>query len=339
VDPNLHLRLLGWWKDDPADPDRPSLDNPDVRRLIAAIAPGSQATDLGGAMSLNARLAPAELVLRVQQSFVSRRRLFAVQEVRHHLAGLGLLVPVAVRHANTTVFRCGKRWAELEPYIPHDRLPPGFDSYRWLFQAAGTLHRAMAGFDLPVPRPLVATYAPPASLRRWLPVTEAAVQGDPEAAEIARLLRDLVRALRRQWLPAATLPLQLIHGDASLRNICQTVEGRTVYLDFGFLAVRPRVHELAYALAFMLLALDGHRAPEQFAWQQIPQLIGEYEAAANSRLTPAERRALAPCTAAVPLYHAALDGFTSDPAGLLRARLPFLRLSAWLLANPKVMLE
>ncbi len=31
---HLHPRLLAWWKDDPADPDRPELDNPDVQQLI-----------------------------------------------------------------------------------------------------------------------------------------------------------------------------------------------------------------------------------------------------------------------------------------------------------------
>ena len=64
------------------------------------------------------------------------------------------------------------------------------------------------------------------------------------------------------------------------------------------------------------------------------RLIEAYEAAGGGRLTAAERRALAPYTAAVPLFYAALDGFTEDPAGKLRTRLPFLRLSEWLLARP-----
>src|SRR6476469_3711060 len=88
-----HPRLLAWWEDDLADPDRPTLRDPAVQRLVAAVSPGAQATDLGGAMSLNARLDPAGLVLRVHQSFVSRRRLLAVQEVRRALANLGLRVP------------------------------------------------------------------------------------------------------------------------------------------------------------------------------------------------------------------------------------------------------
>jgi len=314
------------------------LNGPDVQQLVTAISPESRPTDLGGVMSLNVRLDAAGLVLRVHQPFVSRQRLLAVQQVRRCLDSQGLVVPVPVRWRDATVFRCRNRWAELEEYLPHERPAPTFGSYVWMFRAMGALHRALAGLDLAVPRPLVATYAPPGSLRRWLPVTERAVQGDPEAADVARLLRSLVRQLRGQWLPATELPMQLIHGDVRLSNVCRTVEGRTVYLDFGFLAWRPRAYDLAYALAFMLLALGGHRAPESFAWDRIPELVEGYEAAANLRLTPAEVRALVPYTASVPLCAAALDGFTEDPVGKLRSRLPFLHLSEWLLAHPTPLL-
>lgn len=167
-----HPRLLEWWKDDPADPDRPSLDDPDVQRLITQLAPGSNATDLGGVLS----------------------------------------------------------------------------------------------------------------------------------------------------------------------NVGQIEAGQTLYLDFGFLAHRPRIHDLAYSFAFMVLALRGNLAPERFAWHYVLRLVEEYEMYANSRLTALERLALAPYTAAVPLYAAALDGFSNDPAGQLRSRLPFLRLSEWLLAHPEAML-
>jgi hypothetical protein len=44
------------WREDPADPDRPLLSHPAVRRLAAGIAPDSTATDLGGVMSLNVGL-------------------------------------------------------------------------------------------------------------------------------------------------------------------------------------------------------------------------------------------------------------------------------------------
>jgi Ser/Thr protein kinase RdoA (MazF antagonist) len=147
-----------------------------------------------------------------------------------------------------------------------------------------------------------------------------------------------VQQLGKQWLPETQLPLQLVHGDVRLSNVCRIGENRALYLDFGFLARRPRIHELAYSLAFMLLTLDGHRAPESFAWDIVPGLVEAYETTANIRLTAAERRALVPYTAAVPLYAAALDGFTEDPGGRLRSRLSFLQLSAWLLAHPSDLL-
>ncbi len=317
-----------------------ALDNPAVRRLATEIAPGAQLADLGGTFSLNVALAPAELVLRVHQPFVTRQRLRALQEVRRALAGRGLVVPVALPWRGSTMFRCGSRWAELERYIPSERPAPMPEAYAWLFGAMGTLHRALAGLDLSVPRPAVSTYGPPSTLLRWLPVTEAAVRDDPEAEAIARLLRDLVRRLRSQWVPATELPVQLVHGDIRLGNLRRTPEGETVYLDFGFLARRPRIHELGYALAWMLLAFDGHRAPGHFAWERVAGLVAAYEAAAGARLTMAEQRALAPYAAAVPLYQAAIVGFLPDPAATLRGgyRVPFLRLGEWLLAHPEAVL-
>jgi hypothetical protein len=116
-----------------------------------------------------------------------------------------------------------------------------------------------------------------------------------------------------------------------LGNACLTPDGETLYLDFGFLARRPRIHELGYSLAFMVLALEGHEAPERFDWESVPRMVAVYEGAAGFHLDELERKALAPSTAAVPLYHAAIAGFTADPARQLRKSLPFLRLSEWLL--------
>lgn len=258
-------------------------------RLAAEIAPGSRAADLGGVMSLNARLEPAGLVLRVHQPFVSRRRLLAVHEVPRRLAGLRLVVPIPLSWRGSTVLRCGHRWAELEAYHDSERPEASLDSYTWLFGAMGALHRALATLDLAVPRPVVSTYAPPGSLRRWLPVTEAAVRDDPEAAAVARLLRDLIGHLRAQWIPAARLPAHLVHGDVRLSNVRRTPGGEALYLDFGFLARRSRVHDLAYALAFMVPALGGHEAPEYFVWGMVPELVKAYEAGARSRTRSAGR--------------------------------------------------
>lgn len=113
-----------------------------------------------------------------------------------------------------------------------------------------------------------------------------------------------------------------------------------VYLDFGFLAHRPRIHERAYALAFMVLRPDSHGTAEGFAWEKVPQLVKAYEDTAQTTLTKAERTALAPYIAAVPLYLAAIAGYAADPVAQLRDEtlLPFLRISEWLLAHPEAVL-
>jgi Ser/Thr protein kinase RdoA (MazF antagonist) len=311
------------------------LNSVPVQRLLARTCPGCEATDLGGIMSLNIKLSCLQRVLRIHQPFVSRRWLRAVQEVRRCLAERGLVVPVALPLGRSTVFVCDDRLAEWESYIAHERLQPSPESYRWLFGAMGTLHHALKAIDVSVPQPAVATYAPPGSLRRWLKVTMPAVSHDPEAAEVASLLADLVKCLCKYWVPARKLPVQLVHGDVRLSNVCRTVEGNTVYLDFGFMAYRPRIHDLAYALVFMLLAQNTAQMPGDIDWQFIHGLIDEYEQTAQTRLVAVEWQALVPAMAAVPLYAAALDGFTEDPAGKLRGRLRFLRLSESLLAHPR----
>lgn len=307
-----------------------------MRRLAAQIAPGAQAADLGGTMSLNLELKPGGLVLRVHRPLLSRARLLALQRVRAALAERGLIVPVPLPWRGATLFRCGERWAELEAFVPSERPAATPEAYAWLFQAMGALDRALAPLTLSVPRPVLATYGPPTTLLRWLPATEAAVRDDPQASETARWVHTLVRRLRSQWVPATELPVQLVHGDIRLGNVRRSPHGAAAYFDFGFLAHRPRVHELAYALAWMVLRPDSRGTGEGFTWEDVPHLMGEYEQAAHTTLTPAERRALAPYTAAVPLYLGAIACFVPDPLTHLRdqTRRTFLRIAEWVLDHP-----
>lgn len=326
-----HPQLVSWWKDDPSDPDRPRTDDPDVRRLADRIAPGSTSRDLGDVMSFSLALDSNGLVLRVHQSFVSRARLLALQQVRTRLAETGLIVPVAREWRGSTLFRCPRRWAELESFIPNTRLPVSWDSHEWLFERVGDLHRALASIQVAPPRPLVATWATPRSPRQWPAVTHAAVRHDSDAAEIARQVRELVRRLERIWVPPARLPAQLIHGDPRLSNIRRKPMGEPVSFDFGFAAVRPRVHGLAYAIAFVIVGMDAARNPQSFAWEMIPRLITTYERAAPMPLQLEERAALPSYALTVLLYHAALDGFTANPVESSRSRLSWIHLAGWLL--------
>jgi Ser/Thr protein kinase RdoA (MazF antagonist) len=287
-------------------------------------------------MSLNLDLQPTGLVLRVHRPLLSRARLLALQRVRESLAERGLVVPVPLPWRGATLFRCGGRWAELEAFVPGERPDATPESYAWLFRAIGALDRALAAVDLAVPRPVVATYGPPTTLLRWLPATEAAVVDDAQASAAAGWVRDLVRRLRAQWVSATELPVQLVHGDLRLGNVRRATRGEAAYFDFGFLAYRPRIHELAYALAWIVLRPDSRGTGQGFPWEAVPRLVAEYERAAETRLTPAEWRALAPYTAAVPLYLASIACFVPDPVAHLRneTRLTFLRIAEWLLEHP-----
>ncbi|WP_169512993.1 phosphotransferase [Actinopolymorpha alba] len=331
-------RLRTWW----ADFNRPSASADNVRHLIEAVAPGATATDLGGCLSLNLLLRPINLVVRVHQPFVSRRRLLALQQLRRQLAGSGLNVADPLPARRRPLLRCGDSWAELEAYVPHVDLAATWDNYVWMFRGIGRLHRALAVVDTEIPRPVISTYAPPGSLRRWMSVTEQALRHDSRVRDLLRRSRKLLRSLAAQWIPQTALPTQLIHGDGKLSNIRRTPAGETAYLDFGFAAFRPRIHDLGHSLAWMVLRPDDSGTAESFPWwDRVPDLLGEYEDAAHTRLTNLELLALPASMAAVTAYQPAVAGFARDPITKLRDPTVdrFLRIGQWILANRQAVID
>lgn len=214
-------RLRSWWSDESVNHGRLSQDDPAVQHLLDDIDPNASVSDLGGTMSLNLRLEPKGMVLRVHQPFVSRPRLAALQRARQFLADKGLVVPVPVGHDGSRILRCGQRWAELEPYLPQRQPDTTIDSYCWLFAAMGRLHRSLVLLDIRMPRPMVATYAPPGSLRRWLRVTVAAAhrERDDSVHQVPEQAMVLLPSLERQWIPASHLPNQFVHGDSYQRKV------------------------------------------------------------------------------------------------------------------------
>ena len=324
-----------WWTGDPADPDITGADDPDVRRLLHAVAPGSPATDLGGCFSLNLHLHDLGLVLRRAHSDSCPAT--GCWRCGRYAGGWWRTVcSPPSRSAGTAgsfsaAVVAGWSWESC----PHAKPEATWESYRWMYRAMGELHRALRDVKTTLPRPVIATYAPPGSLRRWLAVTESAVAHDAGAAEVAASLRRMLARLRAQWVPAPALPNQVVHGDVRLGNVGLTPHGDSVYLDFGFAARRPRVHDLAYSLAWVILRPDSSGSAATFDWSVLPELLGEYEESARARLTPLERRALGPYVATVPMYHAALAGYDADPVAAMGDRSGFLRIASWLLDNPE----
>lgn len=116
-----------------------------------------------------------------------------------------------------------------------------------------------------------------------------------------------------------------------LGNVAHTPDSDAAFLDFGFAALRPRVHELAYALSWMILTPDDSGRAEDFPWDRLEVLVHAYEEQAATSLTATERANLGPYTAAVPLYLAAISGYTNDPAAHLIGNEPFIQIADWIL--------
>lgn len=322
----LHPLLKKWWTDNPNDPDRPGIDHPDVRALAHSISPCDRPIDLAGTMSLNALLPTAALVLRVHQPFVSRHRLRFEQAVRTRLREYGLLTPVPVSFHGTTILGCGSRLAEIEPFIRHSKPPHNEASYLWLLGEMGRAHRHLSRIEFqPVGSP-AATYAPPGSLARWLSATIPALSISERGTEHGERLRKLANAVRGHWVPARNLPEQIVHGDFRLGNIVRDDSNRTVFLDFGFMNRRPRVHDIGYALAFMILALGR----QNVGIELIERLIDAYGASSEISLSPLEIEALPASAASVMLHAAAHDGYTADPLANIGRRQRFLDVAEWI---------
>lgn len=236
--------------------------------------------------------------------------------------------------AGHELLRWHGRWAELESFAAEPKPSPTWETYRCMYEATGRLHRTTRILRLRLPLPAVATYGPPTSLRRWMAVTEDRVEHSVTGRSLARWANTLIRKMARQWVPATRLPCQIIHGDVRLANVRATVERDPVYLDFGFAAYRPRVHEFAYALAWILLGPDDSGRGDDFEWGRLPEFIAAYEEAAGDRLTSIERSSLWSFVASVPIYLAAISGYTPDPVDHLAGQEVFLRIGAWVLDHP-----
>jgi Ser/Thr protein kinase RdoA (MazF antagonist) len=313
-------RLRAGWTTTDDDPWFLDVDHPSVRELVDEVAPGSATRELGGWTSTNVHLVDTGQVLRVHQRFVTRARLTAVHSVRRALLSRGLVVPEPL-----ALLRCGNRLAEVETYVPHTAFEGEVE--RW--EAMGRFHRAAGGLSLP--RPFDAQYGTPTTLRRYL----SDVRGDDETMRVAQWALGIVRELRRQWVPSRALPTGLVHGDLTGPNLGRMESGQTLYLDFGCAAVRPRVHDLAVGLFYAIVGPNDEGVASAFDWSRVPALIAAYESAAGERLTDAERRALGPYTAAVPLAVAAPAAYMADSAYLrYRERRAGMRIAEWILANP-----
>lgn len=311
---------------------RPSADDEAIQAVLVRLGVDSVPADLGGTMSLNLHLEELDLVLRVHGRFEQESRVRALRDLRRRLHGQGLTVGVPMPLFGDEIVFVDRRVAEIETFIEAEKPAPTWDSYLWMYRAMGRLHDAIdqgaAGLELPVPE--VATYASPAELRAWMTGTVPAVAHDDHAAGIVAQVGDMIGALEQQWIPPEQLPEQLVHGDIRLGNVVRTATD-AAYFDFGFAARRPRIHDLAYALFWIILKPDDSGRADTFDWSRATEFLAAYEDAARTTISPLERRALAPLLAAIPMYFVAIASYTPDPSDRVKQEIQSLAIARWVL--------
>ncbi|HVX45385.1 MAG TPA: phosphotransferase [Mycobacteriales bacterium] len=283
---NRHPLVRAWIRQHPNTPFYQAPDDPAVLALADRLGFGPALRDLGGEDNLSLLLGSRRHVLRTYKPFISRRRVLDLQRVRADLAAAGLTAAVPLSVDGASVFRCGPRWAEVEPFLD---LPSGGTSSPELFHGLGRLHSALARIPPPASRDLRRSFVDAGTLRRWVGanVVDGLVAGDT-AEEVGRQI-DQVES---RWIDPGGV--QLVHADPHAGNILAAGADDYVYLDFTGIEVAPRVHDVAMALMYQMAGSDHH---------EIPELLDAYSAGAGNPLTDRERAALPACAAAIALYY------------------------------------
>lgn len=314
---------------------RPAVDDPTVAGLLGRLGV-AEARDLGGTMSLNLHLGALDMVMRVHPRFETATRVHALRSLRGGLHERGLIVGVPKRVLGDEVTVIDGYLAEGETYVRAEKPDASWEAYVWMYAAMGALHRAInaGSLGLDLPEPDVATYATPDQLRRWIRGTSLAVRADRRASALAAQVTSMVEDLERQWTPSELLPQQVVHGDIRLGNVARTADGDAAFFDFGFAARRPRIHELAYSLFWIVLKPDDNGRAEDFDWARAAELLEAYEEGADDRLGAIERRALGPYLAAIPMYLAAIASYAPDPSDRIKQETRSLEIARWVLDHP-----
>lgn len=317
---------------------RPEADDAALQDLLEQLGADGP-LDLGGTMSLNLHLEQLGLVLRVHPRFETSERLHALRALRRRLHEQGLTVGTPQPLLGQELVVVDGRLAEAESFVAAEGPPATWESYVWMFEAMGHLHRALTASrpNLVLPSPEVATYATPDDLRKWMMATAAAVATDDHASALAAEVQSMLDPLERQWTPPERLPQQLIHGDIRLGNVAKTPDGGVAHFDFGFSARRPRIHDLAYSLFWIVLKPDDSGRAAEFDWHRVVELVEAYEAASGAGLSDLERTAIGPYLATVPLYLAAISSYTPDPCDRIKQEVRSLEIARWVLDHPDEM--
>ena len=271
--------------------------------------PRQRGRDLGGSLSLNLLVHRLDerLVVRVHRPSVSPARLEDIEAVRDRLDDAGVpcsaLVPArdGARWVGT-----GDRLVEVERYIRHDgtmntlpRLARGLPILGRIHTLLAGVHVSPAGRTVEFAnhiepgRVLPGTRAGTARIRQWQP-TPWERRMASQAERLAELVATGEAAL------AAGLPRQLVHGDFWDDNVFFHGLTPVFVSDFGFMAERARIDDLALTLYYADTEFGLAASQDRIAALQ--PLVRAYASGLDNPLTGAERAVLPWAIARQPLW-------------------------------------
>ena len=270
--------------------------------------PRQPGRDLGGSLNLNLLVSRGaeQLVVRVHRPSASPPRVEAIQAVRERLDAAGVPCSALVlARGGARWTRAGNRLVEVDRFIGHDRAmntPPRLARGLPLL---GRIHALLAEVKVCAEgrtvkfanhiepgAVLAGTRAGAARVRSWHPAP-----AERRMAGQAERLAELVAAGEAGL--AAGLPRQLTHGDFWDANVFFRGEAPVFVADFGFMAHRARIDDLALTLYYADTEF-GLTGRDRIA--ALRPLVRAYTMGLGSPLTPAEHQALPWAIARQPLW-------------------------------------
>lgn len=263
--------------------------------------------DLGGGFTKNLALQTAQsvVVARIHSQTTSLERVRAEQMARAALAVAGVPAVVAT---DLTLLPDG-RVLELEPFVNATekmKTPSTLTTGAWVL---GRLHDVLAAGGFPdEARSVRWSHHAPAErvIATAQALTELAQVSDDVPVSLAAALLDHAQHLSDLEEPLLShRVVQLTHGDYWDDNVLFRRNAVAAVLDFGFLAARARVDDLALPFWFWLLEPDhGPLGAQDDAL--LASLVAAYDDSTHRPLNRYERRALPLAVARQPFWTAEL---------------------------------
>jgi len=343
----------------------------DARRLAAVYGwtlVSDEVMPLGGAVNGVAHIhsSTGDLVIRVHRPWTDPARLAAVHAVQDRLRTRGIPVPPVVRTGGGETFVTipgdpvgpsgteHDRLVEVVHAVDAEDVKESRERADIVISVLAPLHGALATIDPSgVPQPAYAAHVDVSEALVWVDETDvafAACAGHPgfrRAATVRGAARHLIERIRMDRLALnAGLPRQLVHGDPGFGNVLVRGDHAVAVLDFDFMAERPRIFDLAYALYHALVRMRpryqaGALSTEEYHW--LVGRVASYDAVTHLPLTEAELNALTLEMAMVGLFQAVEAGHVADDSpraiGQTLSIEPHMSLITWMVEHAAVLAE